>query len=219
MNRSTFILPIQLVTALGACSSSQPSRQSSVEVAQTEAGQLGQAAPLAASAPEPSAPDSLSTRLAAVDHAVSRWARASTLSAAKDAAEGARNLIVGASGPSYGDANGDGRIAGAAHVGLLPGLNGEMGLAGSNDNACVIADVLGGSWRQPAKRWSQLESAIAGWRPARNTFPSLPSHPQRVVGWASLTLKADSLAEAHEYARHARLHVDISLRALTSCRS
>lgn len=208
-----------ILITLTACGSSQPATQSRVEVGQTEAAPVTQAAPSGPSAPQQSTGHSLATRLAAVDQAVDRWARASTLAAAKDAAEEARNLIVGASGPSYGDANGDGDIAGAAHRGLLPGLKGETGLADLSDNACVIADVLGGSWRQPAKRWSQMQSAIARWTPARNTFPSLPSHAQRVVAWASLTLKTGSLSDAHEYASHARLHVDISLRAVTSCSS
>lgn len=207
-----------VVTALAACGSPQPTTQSRIEVQQTDTAAVIRPAASAASAQQNAPQQSLGTRLAAVDQAVDRWGSAPSLAGAKDAAEEARNLIVGASGPFYGDANGDGRIAGAAEVGVLPGLNGQTGLAGRSDIHCVIAGVLGGSWREPAKRWSQLENAIARWRPARNTFPSLPSHAQRVVGWASLTLKTNSLADAHEYASHARLHVDISLRALTSCR-
>ena len=163
--------------------------------------------------------ETLSTRLEALDRAVADWQVASSLRDAHEAAEEARNLVVGPSGPYYGDANGDGQISGASVVGVLPGLKGEVGLASSNGNACVAADVLGGSWREPAMRWSQLHSAIARWTPARNTFPSLPSHVQRVVGWASLTLKTDSRVEAREYAKHARLHVDIAIRALKSCHS
>lgn len=163
-------------------------------------------------------PDTLATRLMAVDRAVTRWQTASNLRTAREAAEEARNLIVGSSGPLYGDADKNGQIAGKRGVGVLPGLKGEASLASTNDNACVIADILGGSWREPAKRWSQFQSALSGWTNTRNTFPSLPSHAQRVVGWASLTLKSDSLVEAREYAEHARLHVDISVRAVTSCR-
>lgn len=162
--------------------------------------------------------ETLSTRLVAVDRAVSRWQTASTLRFAHEAAEEARNLIVGASGPFYGDANGDGRIAGASVIGILPPLHGGASLASFNDNACVVADILGGSWSDPAKRWSQFQSALSRWTINRNTFPSLPSHAQRVVGWASLTLKSDSPVKAREYAKHARLHVDTAVRALHSCR-
>lgn len=212
-------MPVALIlTALVACGSPEPAVQRRVEVVQTEAAPLVQAAP-APSVPQRPTRHSLATRLAAVDEAVYRWAAASTLAAAHEAAEETRNLIVGSSGPFYGDANNDGRIAGASEVGVLPGRNGQQGLAGPNNNACVVGDILGGSWIDPARRWSQLQDAIARWTAVRNTFPSLPSHAQRVVGWASLTLKTRSLVEAREYAAHARLHVDISTRALTSCRT
>jgi hypothetical protein len=58
-------------------------------------------------------------------------------------------------------------------------------------------------------------TAIDAWRPDNNTMPTLPSHPMRVVGWATFALDSDSLDEAHEYAGHAKLHVDISVRALS----
>lgn len=162
--------------------------------------------------------ETLSGRLVAIDGAVLRWQTAPSLQIARLAAEEARNLIVGASGPYYGDANRDGQIAGASAVGVLPGLKGEASLAVPTNNSCVVADVLGGSWTEPAVRWSLLESAIARWTPTGNTFPSLPSHAQRVVGWATLTLKSDRLIEAREYAKHARIHVDIAIRALERCR-
>ncbi|QDP18867.1 hypothetical protein [Sphingomonas xanthus] len=163
------------------------------------------------------APETLASRLARLDRAVLRWQDASTLAVAHAAAEEARNIVVGAHGPFYGDADRNGEVGGASPVGILPGLKGEAGLAGPNENRCVNADVLGGEWSNPALRWSQLENAIARWRPEANSFPSLPSHPQRVVGWASLTLGSASLDDAREYARHARLHVDFSLRALHDC--
>ena len=169
--------------------------------------------------PQRTSTESLMTRLEALDRAVRRWQAASTLRAAHEAAEEARNLVVGSSGPYYGDANRDGRTAGASIFGILPGLKGEESLARSDDNACVVSDVLGGSWQEPVKRWSELQNAISRWTVTANTFPSLPSHAQRVVGWATLTLNSQSLAEAREYARHARLHVDISVRAANSCRS
>ena len=178
---------------------------------------IGMAQTAPARPPQPSA-ETLNARLQALDRAVKRWQAASRLHVAHEAAEETRNLIVGPSGPYYRDANGDGKFAGANTVGILPGLKGGTSLARPDDNACVIADIRGGSWQEPAKRWSQLQSAISRWTPFRNTFPSLPSHVQRVVGWATLTLKSDSLVEVRAHAKHARLHVDIALLALNNCR-
>jgi hypothetical protein len=45
-------------------------------------------------------------------------------------------------------------------------------------------------------------------------MPTLPCHPMLIVGWVTFTLETDSLDEAHEYAGHAKLHVDNSLHAL-----
>ena len=56
--------------------------------------------------------------------------------------------------------------------------------------------------------------AIEEWSPTNNTMPSLASHPMRIVGWATFTMATDSLDLAHEYAGHARLHVDISRKTL-----
>lgn len=171
-----------------------------------------------ASDPRLTASENLGARLMRLNQAVTRWQEASSIDAAHEAAEEARNLVVGETGPFYGDADGDGRVSGANPVGVLPGLQGEAGLARPNENVCIDADVLGGSWDRPSMRWSRLQAAIRDWRPQANTFPSLPSHPQRVVGWASLTLGSSSLEDAHEFAGHARLHVDVSRRALHNCR-
>jgi hypothetical protein len=57
-------------------------------------------------------------------------------------------------------------------------------------------------------------AAIDDWRGDNNTMPTLTSHPMRVVGWATFTLNSDSLDDAHEYAGHANLHVNLSERAL-----
>ncbi|MDQ3471274.1 MAG: hypothetical protein M3428_02660, partial [Pseudomonadota bacterium] len=142
---------------------------------------------------------------------------AENLAVARKSAEEARHLIVGPDGPFYGDADGDGVIAGTAAKGVLPGIAGEPGLASNSSSACVERDVLGGDWSDPAGRWAILSRAIAGWRPGNNTFPSLPSHPQRIVGWATLTLATDSLATAREFGGHAQIHADVSSRAVTAC--
>ena len=84
-------------------------------------------------------------------------------------------------------------------------------------DACVIADVLGGSWEDPGARWVEALAVYDAWTPADNTMPQLASHPQRIVGWATLTLATDNLDEAHEYAGHAQIHIDVSVRAISAC--
>ncbi len=162
-------------------------------------------------------PSLLEARLSAIEDAVNRWRSASDLVTAWRSAEEARNLVVGPHGPSYGDADQSGTVDGVSAIGLLPGLAGEPGLATAAAGPCVERDVLGGSWTDPATRWSILESAIAAWAPSNNTFPALPSHPQRVVGWATLTLAATELATVLEYGGHAQLHIDVSMRAVSDC--
>lgn len=162
-------------------------------------------------------PSLLDARLSAIDDAVNRWQSATDLATAQRSAEEARNLIVGPHDPSSGDTDWDGTFDGASAIGLLPGLGGEPGLATAAAGPCVERDVLGGSWADPAARWSILESAIAAWTPSNNTFPALPSHPQRIVGWATLTLAATDLATALEYGGHAHLHIDVAMRAVTDC--
>ncbi|TDW31168.1 hypothetical protein EDD25_2966 [Cryobacterium psychrophilum] len=159
---------------------------------------------------------SLENRLETIDAAVAQWRTASSLKAAHTAAEGAANLVVGRNGPGYGDRNGDGVIGGETVAGVLPGRDGtpaglDTALA---SNRCVVNDVLGGARTDPAREWGQMLSTIDLWRPANNTMPSLGSHPMRIVGWATFTLESDSLDDVHEYAGHAKLHVDVSVRAL-----
>jgi len=157
-------------------------------------------------------------RLDAIDLEVASWRSATDLVEAHAAAEAARNLVVGPAGPGYGDADGDGTVGGASSIGLLPGLAGEPGLVvGGSDAACIASDVLGGSWADAADRWATLQSAIDAWSPSNNTFPTLPSHPQRLVGWATLALATDDLSTALEYGGHAALHSGITRRAMTSC--
>jgi len=155
-------------------------------------------------------------RLGAIDVAVADWRDATTFEEANAAAEVAANLILGPNGPGYGDRDGDGVIGGASDIGLLPGIDGTpTGLASAlADNACVESDVLGGSWADPAERWDEMVTAIEEWSPGNNTMPSLASHPMRIVGWSTFTRHSGSLDLAHEYAGHARLHVDVSLAAL-----
>jgi hypothetical protein len=156
-------------------------------------------------------------RMAAVEDAVAAWRDASTVEAAREAAEAAANLIVGPNGPGYGDRSGDGVVGGQSAVGLLPGMDGTpAGIAiPLSANRCVGRDVLGGTWADPGAEWGAMLTAIDEWRPDDNTMPTLASHPMRVVGWATFTLDSYSLDDAHEYAGHAKLHVDISLRALS----
>lgn len=163
------------------------------------------------------APQSALERLDQIAGEVSAWRAALNLAKAKRHAEAARNLIVGPAGPGYGDADGDGRVSGANAIGLLPGMGGRAALAVPAANPCVTRDLLGGSWENPARRWAILQAKIAAWRPGNNTFPTLPSHAQRIVGWATLALRSSDLATAREYAAHAKLHVDVSRTSVSHC--
>lgn len=162
--------------------------------------------------------ETLSSRLTAIDHAVVRWRNASNLQEAHKAAEEARNLVVGPHGPYYGDGDRDGTIEGSTTIGLLPGKAGQAGLAKMTDGECVVRDVLGGSWEKPSHRWSQFEAVIKAWTPSRNTMPTLPSHPQRIAGWASLALASRSLANAREFGEHAQIHSNVSQTAQKACK-
>lgn len=170
--------------------------------------------PVASSSPGDAT--ALSSRVEELSAAVQSWADSETIEDAHVWAETALNLVVGPNGPGYGDLNGDGTISGASDVGVLPGLDGiPDGLASPlASNACVERDVLGGDWPDPEQRWATMAEAIDAWAPSNNTMPSLPSHPMRIVGWATFTLESDSLDVAHEYASHAGLHVSVTEQAL-----
>lgn len=144
-------------------------------------------------------------RADAIVAAVDDWARASTLPDALAAAARARRLITGP-GVSAFPAS---ATAGPARVGLLPADDGTPGLASRLASGCVERNVLAGSWARPRARWSALAARIKAWRPDNNTFPQLPSHAQRVVGWATLALDAESLADVTEYAGHAAGHARV----------
>ncbi len=174
-------------------------------------GEASKARPEAA-APAP-AVDSALDRSRQVEQAVGRWAAASTLADAKADAERARNLITGPHVTGAGDGDGNGKTE-PVSVGLLPGDDGSAGLSGPPASGCVQRDVLGGSWAQPERRWADVLGRIARYSPTNNEFPGLPSHAQRVVGWASLTLAATTLDEALEYSGHAVGHARIVTDAL-----
>jgi len=156
-------------------------------------------------------------RSLAIHNAVQRWADASTLADAKAAAEHARNPITGPNVRGAGDTNDDGALE-RVTVGLLPGEDGGPGLASPVAGECVQRDVLGGSWADPVARWAEVTRRIDQWAPDNNTFPALPSHAQRVVGWASLTLQTDRLPDAHEFSGHAAGHASVVVEALRSPR-
>ncbi|WP_062464643.1 hypothetical protein [Demequina soli] len=175
---------------------------------------------LAACTPSPASdmPEDIAARLAQVDQAVADWADAATPAEAHAAAEAARNLVLGPDAPFYGDADGDGETLGAVAVGLLPGRDGQPGLVRDPAvNACVERDVLGGSWERPSERWDQAVAAIEEWRADLNTFPGLSSHPQRLIGWATLALESSDLDTIHEFASHARLHLEVARAAYDDC--
>ncbi len=98
------------------------------------------------------ASENLGDRLMRLNQAVTRWEEASSIDVAHEAAEEARNLVVGETGPFYGDANRDGRVSGANPVGVLPGLQGEAGLARPNENVALTqtCSEVAGTVRQCA---------------------------------------------------------------------
>ena len=151
-----------------------------------------------------------------IDDAVAAWRNSLSIEDAHAAAEAAANLVVGPNGPDYGDRNGDGTIDGENEAGVLSGLDGTpVGNAETLEpNECIERDVLGGSWTDPEAEWDKMIVAIDEWTPDNNTMPTLDSHPMRIVGWATFTLDTDTLGDAHEYADHAKLHVDVTLDAL-----
>lgn len=164
----------------------------------------------------------LAAQLEEVADAIDAWAGATAVDGAHTAAESVANLVVGPNGPGYGDRDADGQIAGSSALGILPGIDGTpngLALAANSDtpNQCLERDILGGSWEDAAQRWDDVDDVLGRWTPSTNTMPELASHPQRMVGWARLTLASDSLETAHEFAGHARLHLDISTRAI-DCR-
>ncbi|MCX6397320.1 MAG: hypothetical protein NTV23_12585 [Propionibacteriales bacterium] len=167
-------------------------------------------------ATEPGAVTAAQARIDEVSAATERWAAAVSLREARLAAEEVANLISGPEVPEYGDTDRDGRVAGARDQGLLPGEGAGAGL-GLALAGCAGAPLLGGSWAEPQERWDELRDRIAQWRPDNNTFPSLESEALRVVGWARLTLRTSSLAEALEYSGHARVHVDATSDAIREC--
>jgi hypothetical protein len=156
------------------------------------------------------------SRLDEIAAQVAVWRTSDDLAEVRSASEAAANLIVGPQGPGYGDRDGDGSVSGENDQGLLPGLDGTPpGIASAlADRTCVVRDVLAGTVDDPQTAWAEMDSAIDAWAPNSNTMPSLASHPMRIVGWSTFTLESDSIDEGHEYAGHAQLHVDVSLRAL-----
>ena len=207
------------VSLVAACSNREPKPEVSGRVV-TAAAEPDTAVvpPDLALGYKPTLRAELVARVDAIDAAIAEWRGARTLSAAKAGAEKTRNLVTGPSGPAYGDGDGDGTIGGEVDAGLLPGLGGQAGLASDRPNPCMLANVLGGDFSQAAARWATMDRAIANWRADNNTFPSLPSHPQRIVGWATLTLQRANLAQAKNYAGHAQLHADKTRTAITQCK-
>lgn len=153
---------------------------------------------------------------------VSEWESAPSLDAARAAAEGAANVVVGPHGPAYGDRDGDGNVRGEVDAGLLPGSTGSSpGLTvqalDSGAASCVRRDVLGGAWDDPQARWAEMDEVIDAWTPEDDAMGQLASPLQRVVGWAELTQRTDVEEDAEEYAVQAAEQVVVAQRALYDC--
>ena len=152
-------------------------------------------------------------RIEQVQQQVDLWRDASTIDDAQAAAAEARLLVTG---PGVAGLEPPAGTPADVTEGLLPDDSDRPGLASAVKD-CAGPDLLGGSWDDQEQRWQILRTAIDEWAPDNNTFPSLPSHPQRVVGWATLTLGTSDLDLAQEYSGHAQLHVDAARDALADC--
>lgn len=208
-----FLLGLSVVAAATACTPAGPAPEGDPAKAE-QAPQPESAVDQAERAPRQ---ESAIDRIEQVEREIAAWRTAPDLAAARRHAEAARNLIVGPSGPGYGDSDGDGQVAGANRIGLLPGLSGGAALALPAANSCVERNLLGGDWSDPERRWAVLAEKIEAWRPDNNLFPTLPSHAQRIVGWAELALRSDGVDEARDHAGHAAIHSRVSRQALTDC--
>lgn len=158
----------------------------------------------------------LRERLVRIDDSVVTWELAATVDVAHQAAETAANLVVGPGGPGYGDRDGNGSVGGTSDFGVLMGLDGEpVGLADAlAGSSCIDDVVLGGSWDDPAIRWSELDAAVAAWSEQSDTISTLASRPMRVAGWAALALATDDVADANAFAAVAQTDLDASIDAL-----
>lgn len=160
---------------------------------------------------------SLEERLLRIEIPVTLWGRAEDLAETHAAAEAAANLVVGSEGAGYGDRDGDGVVEDedVDEFGVLPGLDGTPpGLAELVDNDCVEADVLGGSWDDPAARWAELDAAVEAWSPENDTISALASHPMQIVAWATLAISTDAVDEAHDFGELAATNLETSLEAV-----
>lgn len=186
-------LPLLLVAALAACGDDDAAESSDL------------------------AAFSLDERLLRMEIPVASWQGAEDVAEAHASAEAAANLVVGTEGPGYGDRDGDGVIEDedVDEFGVLPGLDGTPpGLAELVvDNECVEADVLGGSWDDPAARWAELDAAIENWSPENDTISTLASQPMQIVGWATLAISTDVLDEARAFGSLAAANLETSLDA------
>ena len=158
----------------------------------------------------------LKERLFRAEIPVTVWGRAADLAEAHASAEAAANLMTGSEGWEYGDRDGNGVIddEDVGEFGVLPGLDGTpVGLAEAVDNECIEADVLGGSWDDPAARWAELETALDAWTPENDTISALASQPMQVVGWATLAISTDDVDEARDFGDLAVINVQASIEA------
>jgi hypothetical protein len=83
----------------------------------------------------------------------------------------------------------------------------------------LVCDGSGAGWlvADPAALWKAAQDDVAAWTKTNNPFPGLMSQPQRIYGWASLTLASDSLSDAHGFAGDAQMHVDGTRAAVQKC--
>lgn len=159
----------------------------------------------------------LAARLDAIDAAVLGWQQATDIDTAHEKAEAVRNLVVGPTGPIYGDADGNGTVAGASEEGLLPGTTGEVALVDGENTPCLLNSMLGGSWSDPGARWAQALAAFDKWNPGDDTIGALPSPAMRLAGWATIGLNAQRIDASRDLAQRAANAAGAVRQAYTDC--
>lgn len=155
-------------------------------------------------------------RLDELQSQVNVWADGDDFATVRASSGRVLALVTGIGSPRVGGAGAGGTETGALSQGLLPGEDGTASIAEALEN-CAGPDLFGGSWENPAERWATFDEVFARWSPTDNTFPTLPSHAQRIVGWAMLAAESDDLDDALTYASHAQIHVDAVRDAVRVC--
>lgn len=79
----------------------------------------------------------------------------------------------------------------------------------------ALADTILGNvdrWQEPAKRWTEIDEAVAAWTPTTNTMQRLDGGAMRLVGWSLLALQTQDTTCAHEFGANGLVDAVVALR-------